>query len=110
MHEQFQDSEQIETAKKKIVEKFPNLLLKEQRMSLKKYIMLIDTNPDDLLTLKSLLIQYQDSYDLSMDQGEEFCFGTQIMRLFYLLNLPDDAVKVTEHPEITDPFGLPKRT
>lgn len=64
--------------------------------------MLIDKNPDDLATLKSILIQYQDSFNHSVHSVKDFCFGTQIMRIFYLLNLPDDAVKVIGHTKIFD--------
>lgn len=97
IHSQFESPEQIESSKKNFVESFPNLLLNDKRNNLKEYMMLITKNPDDLMQLKSILIQYQDSYNHSVHNVKEFCFGTQIMRLFYLLNLPDDAVKVTEH-------------
>lgn len=94
IHDLFQSPERIESIKKNFVESFPNLLLDEKRNSLKEYIMLIDKDSADLATLKSILIQYQDAYNHSVHSVKEFCFGTQIMRMFYLLNLPDDAVKV----------------
>lgn len=99
---QFKGPEEIETGKRNFIESFPNLLLDEKRNNLKEYIMLIDKNPEDFETLRSILIQYQDSYNHSVHSVKEFCFGTQIMRLFYLLNLPDDAVKVIENPK--NPF------
>lgn len=68
--------------------------MNEKRDFLKEYILMIDENSDDLKTLRSLLLQYQDAYDHNVHNVKEFCFGTQIMRMFYLLNLPDEAVKV----------------
>lgn len=102
IQDQFQSPEQMESSKKDFVESFPNLLLDQKRNHLKEYIMMINENPDDLATLKSILIQYQDSFNHSVHSVKDFCFGTQIMRIFYLLNLPDDAVKVIEHKKIFD--------
>lgn len=90
----FGSPEDIEASKKNFVDRFPNLLLNEKRDFLKEYIMLIDKSPDDLQALKSILVQYQDAYNHSVHSVKDFVFGTQIMRIFYLFNLPDDAVKV----------------
>lgn len=90
----FEGPKDVDSYKQKFIENFPNLLLDEKRDNLKEYIMLIDKNSDDLKTLKSILLQYQDAYDHSIHNVKEFHFGAQIMRMFYLLNLPDDAVKV----------------
>lgn len=49
---------------------------------------------DDFRALKSFLVDYHNSYNNNVHYVKEFVFGTQIMRLFYILNLPDVAVKV----------------
>ena len=91
---QFESPETIDSYKKEFIENFPNLLLIEKRNNLKEYILLMDKNPDDLKALKSMLLQYTNAYNSSVHNVRDFCFGTEIMRMFYLLNLPDDAVKV----------------
>lgn len=80
--------------KKRFVDNFSDLMLNEKRDHLKEYILLLDKSPDDLKTLKSLLIQYHEIYFNVAHNVKDFCFGTQIMRMFYLLNLPDEAIKV----------------
>lgn len=104
VHSKFKNPEDIESYKKKFIESFPELLLDEKRNYLKEYIMLVDKSPEDLKTLKSILLQYQDSYNHSVHSVKEFCFGTQIMRIFYLLNLPDDAVQFFKDKEMKSLF------
>lgn len=76
---------------------FENITLDKKRNNLKEYILLIDGKADELTTLKSYLVEYYKTYNNSVHHVKEFVFGTQIMRLLYLLNLPDEAVKVNEH-------------
>lgn len=71
-----------------------NLKLHEQRNSLKKFIYIMNNNENDLKNLKDLLVKYYNSYNNNVHFVKEFTFATQIMRLFYVLNLPDKAVEV----------------
>lgn len=93
----FQSPEQVEEYKKQFVTNFGDMRLDEMRDNLKKYIMLIDGKPDELNTLKSLLVNYYKTYNSSVHHVSEFVFGTPVMRLLYHFNLPDEAVKVNEH-------------
>ena len=92
----FKSAEEIDDYKKQFVSDFGNMRLDEMRNNLKQYIMLIDGKPDEFSTLKSLLVEYYKTYNNSVHHVSEFVFGTQIMRLIYLLNLPDEAIKVNE--------------
>lgn len=92
--DEFKNPADIEEYKKNFPEIFPNLLLDEKRDNLKKFIFLADSKSDDLEAIKSALLEYQNTYNNIVHYVKDFCFGTQIMRLFYLLDLPDDAVKV----------------
>lgn len=87
----------MDVYKKNFVTDFNDLVLDEKRNHLKKYIVLFDKTTDDVKTLKSLLIKYHDIYYSQTHNIKEFCFGTQIMRMFYLLNMPDEAVKVNRN-------------
>lgn len=93
----FKSAEEIEDYKKQFVSDFTNMRLDEMRDNLKQYIMLIDGKPDEFSTLKSLLVEYYKTYNNSVHHVSEFVFGTPIMRLLYLLNLPDEAIKVNEY-------------
>lgn len=88
--------EDIVKYKKELLNDFENITLDKKRNNLKEYILLIDGKPDELAALKSYLVEYYKTYNNSVHHVKEFVFGTQIMRLLYLLNLPDEAVKVNE--------------
>lgn len=68
--------------------------LDEKRDKLKEFIFLMEGTDEDLRALKSLLVDYHNAYNNNVHYVKEFVFGTQIMRLFYILNLPDVAVEV----------------
>lgn len=89
-------SEDIVEYKMKLLKDFENLALDKKRNNLKEYIFLIDGKADELATLKSYLADYYKTYNSSVHNVKEFVYGTQIMRLLYILNLPDEAVKVNE--------------
>lgn len=91
---QFDGPAAVDLHKKNFVANFTGLMLEEKRDKLKEYIVLIDRTSDDLKSLKSLLIQYYDAYYNVAHNVNDFCFATQIMRMLYLLNIPDEAVKV----------------
>lgn len=90
----FQKDNEIEFYLKWFDNNFPKLSLNEKRDNLKQYILLIDGKPDELEKLKSYLMEYQNTYNNSVHHVREFVFGTPIMRLLYLWNLPDEAIKV----------------
>lgn len=90
----FKNDSEIENYKKWFTGNFSKLLLDEKRDNLKEFILLLDGQPDELRTLKSLLMEYQETYNSNVHHVKEFIFATQIMRMFYLLNKPDDAVEV----------------
>lgn len=90
----FKDDSEIENYKAWFTGNFSKLLLDEKRDHLKEFILLLDGKSDELKTLKSLLAEYQETYNSNVHHVKEFIFATQIMRMFYLLNLPDEAVKV----------------
>lgn len=68
--------------------------LYEQRDYLKNLILIIDNKAEDLQLLKEALLSYRKAFNSQVHNVKDFCFGTPIMRLFYLLNLPDDAMRV----------------
>lgn len=92
----YKSPEDVDLYKKNFIESFSALLLNEKRDKLKDFILLLDGS-HDLESLESILVQYQDAYNHSVHNVKDYCFGTQIMRMFYLLNLPDDAVKVNRN-------------
>lgn len=85
--------------KQQIYENFENFTLAEQRDILKQYIYIINAETDELKILKSCLIQYYEAYNNKMHSVSEFVFGTEIMRLLYLFNRPNEAIEVCK-------FGL----
>lgn len=91
----FKSPEQIEEHKKNFIKDFDNLQLAEKRNQLKQYILLID-NANELNTLKTLLLEYYNAYNNSVHNVKEYVFGTTIMRLLYILNLPDEAIQVND--------------
>lgn len=74
-----------------------NYRLYEQRDHLKNFILIIDNKAEDLQNLKEALSSYQKAFNSQVHNVKDFCFGTPIMRLFYLLNLPDDAIRVSKY-------------
>ncbi|XP_055309558.1 pentatricopeptide repeat-containing protein 2, mitochondrial-like [Sitodiplosis mosellana] len=96
--------EQIEEYKQRFVKEFENMRLDEMRNNLKQYILLIDGKPDEFNTLKSLLTDYYKTYNNSVHHVSDFVFGTPIMRLLYFLNLPDEAVKLFNDPDMRSVF------
>lgn len=90
----YKNPEEIEEQKKHFVEDFENKRLDEKRDSLKQFLLLVDGSADDLNLLKSKLVEYYSTYNNSVHHVKDFVFGTQVMRLLYLLNLPDEALKV----------------
>lgn len=71
-----------------------NYKLYELRDNLKNFILIIDNKAEDLQHLKEALLSYQKAYHSQVHNVNDYCFGTPIMRLFYLLDLPDDALRV----------------
>lgn len=91
----FKSPKEIEVYKKNSINEFANLKLDEQRDKLKEFIFLIDNREEDFKALKLFLMQYHNAYNNNVHNVKEFVFGTQIMRVFYILNLPDEAVRVS---------------
>lgn len=89
----FKNNEEIEEHKAHFLRNFNDLRLDDQRNNLKQYMLLID-DKSDLENLKKMLQLYQESFNNCVHHVKEFVFGTQIMRLLYILNLPDEAVEV----------------
>lgn len=84
----------IEQFKENLLVDFKDLKVHQQRNNLKKFMFLVNNNEVDLNNLKALLLEYYSSYSSNVHFVKEFVFATEIMRLFYILNLPDKAVEV----------------
>ncbi|XP_031617089.1 pentatricopeptide repeat-containing protein 2, mitochondrial-like [Contarinia nasturtii] len=101
---QFKNLESAIEYKEGIISNFDNYQLDQQRDNLKHYILLIDGKKDELNTLKRFLIKYTDNFNNNTHRVKPFVFGTQIMRLFYFLNLPDEAVTLFRDPDVKECF------
>lgn len=96
--EKFTSPASIDQYKQNIISNFNNMSVDVQRNSIKEYIYLSDGKTEELTTLKTFLIEYTNNYsnrDLTLYKNvKDFIFGTQILRLLYFFNLPDQAIKV----------------
>lgn len=101
----FEKRNDVNSHKRNLIKNFSNSSLDKRSDHLKELILLLDKNPDDLNMLKSILVQYQNTTttstnnnnDVNNNQQTEFCFGTSLMRMFYLLDFPDGAVEVIKY-------------
>lgn len=92
----YKSAEEIAEHKNQLIKDFEIVRLDAKRDILKTYIPLIDGKADELNTLKTMLVEYYKIYNNSVHYVKDFVFGTQVMRLLYLLNLSDEAIKVIE--------------
>lgn len=105
--DRFKKRNDVNAHKTNLIENFANSSLHDQRDHLKQLILLMDKKPDDLNTLKSILVQYPSAAinttdnssannDDTSQRQSEFCFGTSIMKMFHMLDIPDVAIEVIE--------------
>lgn len=80
------------------MENYTEQFIDEKRNKLKEFILLTNCQPNDLMVLKKCLADYHEDYNKSVHNVTDFCFGTQVMRLFYILNLPEEAINVKYQP------------
>lgn len=92
--EQYENADSIAVYKQKIGDDFSELRLDVKRDEIKNFILLMDCTPEEISTLKALLLDYQNVYNNTVHHVKQFVFGTQIMRICYICNKPDVALNV----------------
>lgn len=104
--QKFRNPNELEIHKQMFVKNFANYQLSDKRDELKEYIFLMEGKEDEFTTLKSLLLDYTYLYNNSDHRVKKFEFGTPIMRLLYLLNLPDQVIKVIFQKKFAVKHGI----
>lgn len=92
--EQYANGDSIAVYKQNIINDFSRLRLDIKRDEIKNFILLMDCTPEEISTLKMLLLDYQNVYNNTVHYVKQFGFGTQIMRICYIFNKPDAALNV----------------
>lgn len=77
-----------------ILNSFDDYKLGEKTAHLFKFIYLTDLNSNDVAHLKSLLLRWEHSYNISMSKSYSM-FAPEIMRTCHILNKPDIAYDVS---------------
>lgn len=91
--EKIQNTSDLNAYKEFVPTKFPTLKLDEKRDELKTFLMAIDGDSNELKTLKTMMRDYNIEYNSKVHSVSPYCFGTPIMRLFYIIDSPDLALE-----------------